>query len=91
MLLSNGELPKVYVIFFSSSGALRPYKPFFVQSIGFTANLPPPEEENGASGFMPFFTPNRRTTHNPMDLVEPIGKLRVTSLDGLSHQIRGQI
>jgi ATP-dependent Clp protease ATP-binding subunit ClpX len=39
-------------------------------SIGFTANLPQPENEN-SSGFMPFFTPNRRSTQNILDLVEP--------------------
>lgn len=45
-----------------------------MQSIGFTANLPQPEETNG-SGFMSFFTPNRRTSQNPLDLVEPTGKI----------------
>jgi ATP-dependent Clp protease ATP-binding subunit ClpX len=41
------------------------------QSIGFTANLAP--EEDNSNGFMPFFTPNRRTSQNLLDLVEPIG------------------
>jgi ATP-dependent Clp protease ATP-binding subunit ClpX len=39
-------------------------------SIGFTANLPSPEEEN-SNGFMSFFTPNRRISQNLLDLVEP--------------------
>jgi ATP-dependent Clp protease ATP-binding subunit ClpX len=43
------------------------------QSIGFTANLPQPEEDN-QNGFMPFFTPNRRTSQNILDLVEPAGE-----------------
>jgi ATP-dependent Clp protease ATP-binding subunit ClpX len=47
------------------------------QSIGFTADLPQ-EEENHSAGFMPFFTPNRRTPHNMLDLVEPIGVHFVT-------------
>jgi len=39
-------------------------------SIGFTANLPQPEDDN-SNGFMPFFTPNRGTSQNILDLVEP--------------------
>ncbi|KDQ64666.1 hypothetical protein JAAARDRAFT_28304 [Jaapia argillacea MUCL 33604] len=41
-------------------------------SIGFAANLAPAAEEN-SSGFMPFFTPNNKTTStNVLDLVEPV-------------------
>ncbi|EGO01699.1 hypothetical protein SERLA73DRAFT_103634 [Serpula lacrymans var. lacrymans S7.3] len=39
-------------------------------SIGFTANLAPSEESNSGS-FLPFFTPNRGSSHNMLDLVEP--------------------
>ncbi|KAG9317257.1 P-loop containing nucleoside triphosphate hydrolase protein [Chiua virens] len=40
-------------------------------SIGFTANLAPKNEETETTGFVPFFTPNRRSRHNVLDLVEP--------------------
>ncbi|KAH7887973.1 P-loop containing nucleoside triphosphate hydrolase protein [Phlebopus sp. FC_14] len=41
-------------------------------SIGFTANLAPKDDESeNAGGFMPFFTPNRRSSHNVLDFVEP--------------------
>ncbi|KAF9221924.1 ClpX, ATPase regulatory subunit [Gyrodon lividus] len=40
-------------------------------SIGFTAKLAPTEDNSGSRGFMPFFTPNRRSLHNVLDLVEP--------------------
>lgn len=46
------------------------------QSIGFTANLPQPEEDK-SNGFMPFFTPNRRVSQNILDLVEPGGEHHV--------------
>ncbi|KAH7930023.1 ClpX, ATPase regulatory subunit [Leucogyrophana mollusca] len=41
-------------------------------SIGFTANLSPKEDDsNSMKGFMPFFTPNRRSTQNVLEMVEP--------------------
>ncbi|KIJ70340.1 hypothetical protein HYDPIDRAFT_23455 [Hydnomerulius pinastri MD-312] len=41
-------------------------------SIGFTANLAPKDEDSeSGGGFMPFFTPNRRSSQNVLDLVEP--------------------
>ncbi|KAF8559067.1 ClpX ATPase regulatory subunit [Imleria badia] len=40
-------------------------------SIGFTATLAPKDDETDSGGFLPFFTPNRRTSHNILDLVEP--------------------
>lgn len=44
------------------------------QSIGFTANLSPTEEDNSTS-FMPFFTSNKRgESMNVLDHVEPSGK-----------------
>lgn len=39
-------------------------------SIGFTANLPSPSESDSA-GFMPFFTPNKRSIPNILEQVEP--------------------
>ncbi|KAI0320613.1 P-loop containing nucleoside triphosphate hydrolase protein [Amylostereum chailletii] len=41
-------------------------------SIGFTANLKPPSEDQSAPGFMPFFTSNRRSHPNLLELVEPV-------------------
>ncbi|KAF8450759.1 ClpX ATPase regulatory subunit [Boletus edulis BED1] len=40
-------------------------------SIGFTATLAPKEDETDSGGLLPFFTPNRRSSHNILDLVEP--------------------
>lgn len=40
------------------------------KSIGFTATLPTPELGDS----VPFFTPNRKTSHNVLDLVETTGK-----------------
>ncbi|KAH0839717.1 P-loop containing nucleoside triphosphate hydrolase protein [Lanmaoa asiatica] len=42
-------------------------------SIGFTATLAPKDDETESRGFLPFFTPNRRSSHNILDLVEPSG------------------
>ncbi|KAG2077668.1 ClpX, ATPase regulatory subunit [Suillus decipiens] len=40
-------------------------------SIGFTANLAPKEEDSDSKGFMPFFTSNRRSSENLLEMVEP--------------------
>lgn len=40
-------------------------------SIGFTANLAPKEEDSDSKGFMPFFTSNRRSPENLLEMVEP--------------------
>ncbi|KIL00021.1 hypothetical protein PAXRUDRAFT_822123 [Paxillus rubicundulus Ve08.2h10] len=40
-------------------------------SIGFTANLASKDDDLGSGEFIPFFTPNRRSLHNILDLVEP--------------------
>ena len=45
----------------------------YEQSIGFTANLPQPEENNSKES-MQFFTPNRKVSQNILDLVEPAGR-----------------
>ncbi|KAI9574898.1 P-loop containing nucleoside triphosphate hydrolase protein [Boletus coccyginus] len=42
-------------------------------SIGFTATLAPKDDETESAGFPPFFTPNRRSSHHILDLVEPSG------------------
>ncbi|KAH7916125.1 P-loop containing nucleoside triphosphate hydrolase protein [Hygrophoropsis aurantiaca] len=43
-------------------------------SIGFTANLSPEEDDSSSmKGFMPFFTPNRGSTQNMLDMIEPSG------------------
>lgn len=54
------------------------------QSIGFTATLAPKDDETDSGEFLPFFTPNRRSSHNILDLVEPSGNslsLSSTSTD----------
>lgn len=40
-------------------------------SIGFTANLAPKEEDSDNKGFMPFFTSNRRSSENFLEMIEP--------------------
>lgn len=40
-------------------------------SIGFTANLAPKEEDSDNKGFMPFFTSNRRSSENLLEMIEP--------------------
>ncbi|KIJ19981.1 hypothetical protein PAXINDRAFT_174520 [Paxillus involutus ATCC 200175] len=45
-------------------------------SIGFTANLAPKDDDSGSGGFVPFFTPNRRSLDNILDLVEPSDLVR---------------
>ncbi|KAG2152907.1 P-loop containing nucleoside triphosphate hydrolase protein [Suillus clintonianus] len=40
-------------------------------SIGFTANLAPKEEDSDSKGFMPFFTSNRRSSENLLEMIEP--------------------
>ncbi|KAF9247006.1 P-loop containing nucleoside triphosphate hydrolase protein [Melanogaster broomeanus] len=40
-------------------------------SIGFTANLAPNDDDSVSGGLLPFFTPNRRSSQNVLDLVEP--------------------
>ncbi|KAG2151961.1 P-loop containing nucleoside triphosphate hydrolase protein [Suillus cothurnatus] len=41
------------------------------RSIGFTANLAPKEEDSDSKGFMPFFTSNRRSSENLLEMIEP--------------------
>jgi ATP-dependent Clp protease ATP-binding subunit ClpX len=43
-------------------------------SIGFTAELGS-NDDTPSSGFMPFFTPNRRPLPNMLEQVEPAGEL----------------
>ncbi|KAG1874686.1 P-loop containing nucleoside triphosphate hydrolase protein [Suillus subalutaceus] len=40
-------------------------------SIGFTANLAPKEEDSDSKGFLPFFTSNRRSSENLLEMIEP--------------------
>ncbi|KAI6151837.1 P-loop containing nucleoside triphosphate hydrolase protein [Pisolithus tinctorius] len=40
-------------------------------SIGFTATLAPKEDESESGGSVPFFTSNRGSSHNVLDMVEP--------------------
>ncbi|KAI6004070.1 P-loop containing nucleoside triphosphate hydrolase protein [Pisolithus albus] len=40
-------------------------------SIGFTATLTPKEDDSEIAGSVPFFTSNRGTSHNVLDMVEP--------------------
>ncbi|KAI6105504.1 P-loop containing nucleoside triphosphate hydrolase protein [Pisolithus sp. B1] len=40
-------------------------------SIGFTATLTPKEDDPESAGSVPFFTSNRGTSHNVLDMVEP--------------------
>ncbi|KAI6097437.1 P-loop containing nucleoside triphosphate hydrolase protein [Pisolithus croceorrhizus] len=41
-------------------------------SIGFTATLTPKEDDSESAGSVPFFTSNRGTSHNFLDMVEPM-------------------
>lgn len=40
-------------------------------SIGFTATLAPKEEDSDSKGFLPFFTSNRRSSENLLEMIEP--------------------
>ncbi|OAX39756.1 ClpX, ATPase regulatory subunit [Rhizopogon vinicolor AM-OR11-026] len=40
-------------------------------SIGFTATIAPKDEDSDSKGFMPFFTSNRRSSENLLEMIEP--------------------